>query len=145
SIKIGSTTSGSEYGEVNNLYSMCGNATWNTINDRSDAVYEATTEVRTGAEDAELQRQKQYADNPDQDADYDNDWFLMDCKKVGGYYTPKLWADHYSTIPTKVYSAQTNYNWPLTPARLLLGHGWEIKAGLDNPEYINDSIRFISS
>src|SRR5690606_22557266 len=53
--------------------------------------------------------------------------------------------DHYSTIPTKVYSAQTNYNWPLTPARLLLGHGWEIKAGLDNPEYINDSIRFISS
>lgn len=144
-IKIGSNTSGSEYGEVNNLYSMCGNATWNTINDNSDSVYEATTDVRTGAEDVELQRQKQYSLNPDQDADYDNDWFLLDCKKAGSSYELKKWADYYSQIPTKVYSAATNYNWPFTPARLLLGHGWDIRAGLDNPQYINDSIRFISS
>lgn len=145
SVKLGSTKTGNDYGEVNNLVSTCGNATWNTINDRSDSVYEYTTEVRTGAEDAELQRSKQYADNPGVDAEYDEDWFLFDTKQAGGEFVLKKWQDHYASAPQNVYSVETNYNWPFTPARILERHAWKIAAAWVQPKWSGDSIRFTGS
>ena len=143
SINIGSESTGSEYGEVNNLYSICGNATWNTINNTNKSEYKVLTSFRTGSVDVELTRQKQYDANPDTDSDYDNDWFMLDCKYNGVEYELKKWADFYTTQPTNVYSADTEYNWMFTPLELLKGHGWKINAGLVH--YPTKFIRFASS
>ncbi|AGO47387.1 structural protein [Cellulophaga phage phi19:1] len=143
SINIGSETTGSEYGEVNNLYSICGNATWNTINSTNKSAYEVLTSFRTGSVDIELTRQKQYDDNPDTDSDYDDDWFMIDSKKVGVEYHLKKWQDYYDTIPTNVYSPETEYNFKFTPYELLKGHGWKLNSGLI--QYPNKSLKFISS
>lgn len=130
SIKLGSETSGSNYGEVNNLYSICGNAKWGTVNRLSESVYERLTDFHTGAEDIELERQKQWSDYPDIDTPNQNDWFLIDCKKEGSEYTPKGWSDYYSEAPKNVYSVESNYNWPFAPLELLRGHGYKIAAAL---------------
>ena len=143
SINIGSTKTGSDYGEVNNLYSICGNAKWNTINNTKKSEYKATTDFRTGSVDVELTRQKQYYENPDLDSDYDNDWFLLDCKFNGVEFELKKWQDFYDEIPTNVYDAESEYNWSFTPYELLLGHGWKINSGLQH--YTAKALKFISS
>lgn len=132
SVKIGSETSGSNYGEVNNLFSTAGYAEWSTPHRRSEEKYEVITKFRTGAEDTEIQRQFQYSDNPDEDGEYDNDWFLVDAKKVGTEFVVRGWEDYYSEKPTGVYSPDTNYNWPFTPVEMLRGHGYKINVGLAN-------------
>lgn len=133
-IKLGSNTSGSNYGQVNNLYSMCGNVEWRTINDESEGEYEILTDFRIGAEDIELQRQFQWKDNPDIDGEYDDDWFLVDAKFNGVEYEVKTWDDYYEQKPTGVHSPETNYNWAFHPIELLRGHGYKINAGLrENP------------
>lgn len=131
SIRLGSESSGSNYGEVNNLYSICGLAKWGTINDKSDKVYEKTTEFHTGAEDVEIERQYQWEDFPDIDTERQNDWFLIDCEKVGDEYVAKGWEHYYETQPQNVYSADTNYNWCFHPLELLRGHGYKINAALN--------------
>ncbi|MEM7485033.1 MAG: hypothetical protein AAF348_07475 [Bacteroidota bacterium] len=130
-IKIGSETSGSNYGQVNNLYSTSGFAKWGTINKLIKEGYEVTTDFRTGAEDVELQRSFQWEDNPDIDGEYDNDWFLLDCKRSGSEYVLKKWQDYYEVEPQNVYSAETNYNWGFSPIELLRGHGYKINSALD--------------
>lgn len=143
-ITIGSTKTGNDYEEVNNLYSVCGNATWNTNNKADESIeYSATTEIRTGAEDVELTRQIQYEDYPELDNERDDDLFILDCKPQGNIYVLKKWDDYYSTPPKNVYSFDTNYNWPFTPARLLLKHSWKINVGLY--QYPNETIRLASS
>lgn len=144
-IDIGSNKTGDDYEEVNNLYSTCGNAQWNTVNKLSDSVYEARADIRTGAEDAELQRGLQYDENPDTDAERDEDWFMFDCKSSGAEFHLKKWQDHYTTAPQNVYSVDTNYNWAFTPARLLLGHSWKISSAFPQGKYINESLKFIDS
>ena len=143
SIHIGSTKSGNDYGEVNNLYSICGNANFTTINALNDSEYKATTEVRTGAEDVEFTRSVQYEDFPDKDTERDDDWFLLHCTKVGDEYFLVKWPALYSEKPNNVYSASTNYNYAFSPARLLLGHGWKLNSGL--MPNIKDKISFSKS
>ena len=142
SITIGSTTSGSNYGEVNNLYSICGVGNWNTYNIKSKEKYEVTTEIRTGSEDIELERQFQWEDYPDLDTERQDDWFFAHAVKVGDEYHLVKWQSLYETKPQKVYDADSNYNWIFSPRRLLEGHGWKIKSCLDeNP---NNYLRHIS-
>ncbi len=144
-VKIGSTKTGEAYEEVNNLFSVCGNAEWNTINQRSESAYEKTTEFRTGAEDFELTRQIQYPQYPDLDTPYDDDWFVLDAQKAGPRYSPKLYGSYYLTVPTGVFSPTTNYNWPFTPSRLFLKHSYKISPAIDAPRWINESVKFINS
>lgn len=138
-VKLGSTTSGSNYGGVNNIYSTSGFAQWRTVHVENDSDYEFTTEMRTGAEDAEFQRQFQYGDNPDTDGEADNDWFLFDAKLIAGdRYELRGWEDYFESIPTNVYSADTNYNWAFMPLLLLEGHGYKVSAGLQ--ESLDDDL-----
>jgi hypothetical protein len=129
-ITIGSVTSGSNYAEVNNLYSICGYGQWSTPHTDSESEYKVETEFRTGAEDVEIQRQLQYSDNPDADAERDDDWFIIDTKVNGAEYEPRKWQDFYEEAPRNVYSVDTNYNWPFHPIELLRGHGYKVSAGL---------------
>ena len=129
-ISLGSETSGSNYGTVNNLFSICGNAKWATPHEESKGEYEFLTDFRTGAEDIEIQRQFQYAQNPDIDGEYDDDWFLIDTKFNGVEYVTRGWGDFYSEQPTGVYSPETNYNWPFAPIELLRGHGYKINSAM---------------
>ncbi len=167
SIRLGSTTTGENYGEVNNLYSVCGNARWNTINTNSESAYEVTTDFRTGAEDIELQRQIPYSgegsdtetqnEGAGRDSEKDNDWFFIDCKPVDDYvirgtetirceYGPKFWDDYnFDQLPKNVFSPETVYNWLFLPTNLLYGHSWKIAPGIWRPTIYNDKVHFISS
>lgn len=138
-VKLGSNTSGSNYGAVNNLYSVCGNAEWKTPHKDSQGTYERTTDFRTGAEDVEIQRQFQYTDNPDIDGDYDNDWFLIDAEWNGVEYVVKGWQSYYAEAPQKVYSVDTMYNWCFIPTELLRGHGYKVTVGIkpDKDPYLS--------
>ncbi|WP_394749532.1 hypothetical protein [Spongiimicrobium salis] len=142
-ITIGSNSSGSNYEEVNNLYSTAGKATWNTMNTASESKYEVTTDIRTGAEDVEIIRQNQYTDNPDIDTDMDNDFFFLDCFNAGFEYRLKKWDAYFETQPQNVYSYETNYNWCFIPSMLLQGHSSYINSGLTT--HPNENLRFISS
>lgn len=134
SVTIGSTTSGTNYNEVNNLWSICGVGNWNTFNKRSKEKYEVTTEIRTGSEDIEIEREFQWEDYPDLDTERQDDWFFAHAVKVGEEYHLVKWQSLYETKPQKVYDADSNYNWIFSPRRLLEGHGWKIKSCLDeNP------------
>lgn len=128
-LNVGSTKTGNDYGEVNNLYSTSGNANWNTGN-KTNSTYKVVSEIRTGAEDVELARVLQWSDNPEIDSEYDNEPYLIDAKKSGTDYVPKSWEDYYETIPLNVYDADSNYNWFFSPARILLRHSWKINSGL---------------
>lgn len=143
SITLGSNKSGQDYGEVNNLFSISGKGIWNTINKYYEAVYSATTDFRTASEGFELCREVQYEKRPEEDTPYDNDWFLLDAKLESGKYVPKKWRDYYEVEPTGVYDVESEYNWIFTPARLLLGHGFQINAGLIKDG--NESIQFVDS
>jgi len=131
-VRIGSETSGSNYGEVNNLYSTAGYTEWATPNRGGTGEYVVVTDFRTGAEDIELQRQFQYSDNPDIDGEYDNDWFLVDAEidHASGEYVVKKWQRYYATAPKGVFSVDTNFNWPFIPIELLRGHGYKVNVGL---------------
>ena len=129
-IKLGSETSGSNYGSINNLFSICGYAEWNTQHAENDSEYEFTTNTRTGAEDIEVQRQFQYKDNPDIDGEADDDWFLVDAEFNGVEYVTKGWERYYDEEPTGVYSSETVYNWPFAPVELLRGHSYKISPAL---------------
>lgn len=142
-INIGSTTSGSNYAQVNNLYSICGNAKWKTIHKKIKDVYEVTTEIRTGAEDIELERQFQWEDYPDLDTEMQNDWFFVHAKKVGQEYHLVNWQDLYAEKPKNVYDADSNYNWIFRPRNLLDGHGWKVKSFLT--EKADDYLTFSGS
>lgn len=142
-IKIGSTKSGQDYGEVNNLFSISGMGTWNTINKYNDSEYSVTTDFRTASEGFELCREVQYETRPEEDTPYDNDWFLFDAKLESGKYIAKKWRDYYEVEPTGVFDVESEYNWIFTPARLLLGHGFQINSGLIKKG--SASINFVDS
>ena len=142
-VTLGSTKSGENYEEINNVYSICGNASWTTFNKDSDESYEVTTEFRTGAEDLEITRLVQYEENPDFDTERDGDWFLIHVKKVGNEYHTVKWQELYSTKPLNVYDADSNYNWIFRPRNLLEGHGWKIKSCLN--EKPTDFMEFAGS
>lgn len=142
-IKIGSTTSGSNYEEINNLYSICGYSEWKTIHKKIDESYEVTTETRTGAEDIEIARLLQWEDYPDQDTSMQNDWFLVHAKKQGPQYVPVRWQALYEEKPKNTYDADSNYNWIFRPRNLLDNHGWKVKSFLT--EKISDELIFNGS
>jgi hypothetical protein len=139
-VTLGSETSGENYEEINNLLSVCGNASWETVNKLSKEEYSVLTDFRTGAEDFELQRFTQYEDDPNFDRAEDSQWFMIHAKLVGGSYVPVVWQDLFEQKPTGVFDADSNYNWAFTPLELLEGHGWKIKAGLD--EIAGNSLKF---
>jgi hypothetical protein len=129
-VKIGSETSGSNYGAVNNLFSTSGFASWSTPHVESEGAYEVLSKVRTGAEDVEVQRQFQFSDNPDEDGESDDDWFIIDAEEIDGEFVARKWDYYYEEIPTGVYSPETNYNWPFAPVEMLRAHSYKINAGL---------------
>lgn len=153
-IELGSNKSGENYGEVNNLFSVCGKAAWTTMNDKSESEYRYVTDYRTGSEDIELQRQVQYNEQSDKDQERDKDWFFIDCKPqikdvifqgnvVRCEFVPKLWDSFFDQLPTNVFSPETVYNWIFRPSNLLFAHSWKIAPGVYSEQ--NGRIRFISS
>jgi hypothetical protein len=125
---------------------VCGNARWNTINEDSEEEYKYTTYFRTGAEDIELQRQVQYEDESDKDAERDDDWFFIDCKPMPEgpcEFKPKLWDDFFEELPKNVFDPESVYNWIFRPTNLLFNHSWKIAPAV----YVRRGgrIRFISS
>lgn len=152
SLNIGSTTSGDNTEEVNNLYSMCGNANWNTFNTRQEEKYEVLTDFRTSAEDIEILRQFQYEETPDEDHDDQDSWYLIHARPTHivnengrnvEYFDVIKWQDLYAERPLNIFDVDSAYNFAFTPRNLLQGHGYKIKSALNNSQ--NDFLIFSGS
>ena len=132
-IIIGSNTSGENYEEVGNVFSTGGRGEWSTPNVDSDTTYEVTSNVRTGSEDWELTRQKQFVEESDKDDERDNDIFMIVCKESdlpGCTHEPKIWSDEFSELPRNVFSPESNYNYSLSPRFLMEAHSWKFTPGI---------------
>ena len=141
-VEIGSSIGGDGYEEVFGLQSVCGKASFKTINPTT-SVYQRLSPFRLGDVDVEIPRRKQFEDFPETDTQYDSDIMVLSCKKVNGRYYLKSWSDDYVERPTNIYRPDSAFNLDLTPARLLLKHSFTINIGLYH--YPVESLRFLSS
>lgn len=143
SIEIGSNKGGDGYEEVFGLQSFSGKAQFETINKRKESPYVKLAEYSFGDVDIEIPRRKQYSDYPETDTKYDDVISVIKGKFLGRRYTVKQWEDIYEQVPLNVYDPDTAYNLELTPAQLLLNHGYNIMPGLIHRP--GSSVRWISS
>lgn len=143
-IKLGSDKGGDDYEEVAGLQSISGRASWSTINNKSESIYEHLSPYRLGDVDIELARRKPFNEFPDEDTKYDSDLMVMDCKKIGtGYYLKKVGDYGFVSNPKNIYDVETAFNLEFTPANFLLNHSSEINVGLYH--YPLETIYFNSS
>jgi hypothetical protein len=130
SITLGSELGGDGFEEVAGLQSICGKASWSTINDKNKSEYKRLSPYALGDIPVELARRKPFSQFPDVDTKYDSWKMVLDCKKIGSGYYLKKWPDVYETAPKNVYRVDTAFNLEFTPARLLLNHSSELNTGL---------------
>ncbi|MDF0706612.1 hypothetical protein [Flagellimonas okinawensis] len=131
SITLGSDKGGDNYEEVAGLQSISGKASWSTVNNKSESVYEYLSPYRLGDVDIELARRKPFSEFPDEDTQYDSDLLVVDCYKSGtGYYIKKWQHYDFEEEPKNIYKVGTAFNLEFTPARFLLNHSSEINVGL---------------
>lgn len=131
-VVFGSEKGGDGYEEVFGLQSVSGKGEFATLNKKNDSTYSKTSKYRLGDIDVELPRRKQYANFPDEDTKYDSDIMVVRAYKLNNVYYPKKWGDvPYEYAPTGVYDVNTAYNLELTPARLLLEHGYVVNSALN--------------
>lgn len=129
-IELGSQKGGDGYEEIHGLKSVSGRATFSTINKKNDSTYSKLSPYTLGDVDIELPRRKPYEFFSQEDTKYDSIISCIRAKNVGGKWYLKKWQDYFESAPTGVFSVNSAYNLELTPARILLNHGFMIKAGL---------------
>lgn len=130
-IELGSKIGGEGYEEVFGLQSICGKASFSTINKRNESTYSKLSPFALGDVDVELPRRKPFEFFSDEDTQYDSRIMCIRAKKVGNVYNVKKWQDTYEEPPTGIYRVGSAYNLELTPAQLLIDrHGYVINSGL---------------
>lgn len=142
-IETGSEKGGDDYEEVIGLRSICGKATYSTINRNNDEVYSKLSPFRLSDIDIEIPRRLPYSLYPEEDTRYDSDVMCIRSKKVNGSYFVKGWQDIFESAPKGIYRPDSAYNLDLSPAQLLLKHGANISSAVYH--YPEDSIIFLSS
>lgn len=92
---------------------------------RADDTYDKISPYRADSYGKEFARRKLKLNFPEEDTRYDNDTFVLDCKKSEGpNLEERVWQDDYETEPTGVYSPETATNLRLTPYRNSERHHW---------------------
>ena len=142
-LEFGSEKGGDNYEEIHGLQSICGKATFSTVNKNQESTYSKLSPYRLGDVDVELPRRKPYSLKPEEDTRFDSDIMCIRAKKNGSIYQPRVWQDAYEQAPTGIYRVDSAYNLEFTPMRLLISHGFVINSGLYH--YPNGKIVFSSS
>ncbi len=144
-IHLGAEKGGGEFEEVQGLRSVGGKARFKTINKKGAKDYEKLSKYTMSAESIEIPRRRPYDKFPDLDTRYDNDWAFLDLIYENGAFRLRTWQDDFEIAPKNVYRPDSLGNLRLTPAQLLINHGFAIKTGLYHNKYAFRNIRWISS
>lgn len=135
---------GGEYEEVNGLAEYNTLNTSTTIINRVQKLFRAVAKYRADGIGQELERRKQKEDLPTTDSKGDKHIWMNDLKRgETDVFEERIWSDDFEQEPTGVYSPETATNLRLSPANLLLRHGWFIAGCL--VKYPFDYVRFGSS
>ena len=91
-------------------------------------------------------RRKPQINFSEEDIAGDDDNWLLDVKRgEGRNFEQKLWSDRLSSLPEGILSPETYGAAIFTPLRMLLRHGWVIRAGMEQAVNMDKEIKYISS
>lgn len=96
----------------------------------------------------EIARRKPQSFFPEEDTRYDEHNWYLDIVRDGenplaSTFKQAFWTDRLEELPSGVLSPQTFRSMLFTPLRILLRHGWVLRAGME--PYVAKFIRYISS
>ena len=110
--------------------------------------YTKTSKIRSDDYGAEIQRRKPQEVYPEEDLNGDEDNWFLDLKlddNGGNTYIQTEWADRLDEVPTGVLSPETYRSFLFTPIRMLLRHGWMLRAGMEQKVHLSDgAAKFVS-
>lgn len=103
------------------------------------------SKVRSDDYGRELIRRKPEKFFPEEDTDGDDhNWFLDLKRTEGRFYNEKHWSDRLQVAPEGISDPDTYRSFLFTPLRMLLRHGWIIRAGMEQAINLGKKIKYIS-
>ena len=135
---------GAEYSEAQGLDEPNGKTTLTTIITGVKNVYSKVSSFRADSYGKEFARRKPASIDDTLDTQYDDNIWLLDCKKViGNNYTQRKWQDDFEQAPTGIFSPETADSLRFSPINNFFRHSWVVAGGLIT--YPTDYIRYGSS
>lgn len=123
---------GGDYNNATGLDEPNVKTSWITPINRNKQVYRKVSKLRADDIGMEIIRRKPASLYPGEDTSQDdNNWFL-DLKRDGtGKFVQNEWWDRLQSMPQGLSYAEDFKGMLFTPLRMLLRHGWIIRAGLE--------------
>lgn len=107
--------------------------------------YTQKSKVRADDYGRELIRRKPQMLYPEEDTSGDeHNWFLDLKRTIGQNYVEKHWSDRLEEAPTGILDPDSFRSFLFTPLRMLLRHGWIIRAGMEQPINLDKKIKYVS-
>lgn len=108
--------------------------------------YNKVSKIDSDEYGRELTRRKPQLLFPDEDTGRDESNWFVDLKRTEGeYYAEKRWADRLESEPTGLLSPDTYGSMLFTPMRMLLRHGWILRAGMEQAINQDKYIKYVNS
>jgi hypothetical protein len=112
---------------------------------RTSNKYTQRSKIRSDDYGAELTRRKPEKYFPEEDTEGDEDnWFLDLKKSEGSNYIQKHWSDRLESEPKGILDPDSYRGFLFTPLRMLLRHGWIIRAGMEQAVNLAKNIKYVS-
>jgi len=108
--------------------------------------YRQVSKIRSDYLGLELLRRKPQIDFSEEDVSGDEDnWFLDTKRSEGDNFEQKQWYDRLASLPQGILSPETYGAALFTPLRMLLRHGWIIRAGMEQAINMLKKIKYINA
>jgi len=108
--------------------------------------YKQVSKIRSDYLGLEKLRRKPQVDFSEEDMGGDEDTWFLDVKRSdGNNFEQKKWYDRLSVLPEGILSPETYGAALFTPLRMLLRHGWIIRAGMEQAINMLKKIKYINS
>jgi len=123
------------------------NTTTSTVTPLRATSNKYTQKSRIRADDygRELIRRKPQILYPEEDTSGDeHNWFLDLKRTIGQNYVEKHWSDRLQEEPTGILDPDSFRSFLFTPLRMLLRHGWIIRAGMEQSINLEKKIKYVS-
>mgnify|MGYP000200431607 CR=1 FL=1 len=98
---------------------------------KSDKKFRRVSKTRSDDYGLELARRIPQFLFPDKDSSYDDNNWWLDIKRTLTGFTQKIWSDRLTKLPTGVNAPENYKGMFFTPLRMLLRHGFVLRAGLE--------------
>ena len=118
---------------------------------RSENKYNKISSIRADDYGLEIIRRKPFYRYPDDDNSKDDHIWFLDIKGgsptalQGAAYTLKNWWDRLTSIPENISDPNTWHGMIFTPKRILMRHGWVLRAGMEQKVNLDKPISYASS